>query len=111
MAVEITGNPLWGGYLDLGTTPNAPRVVFCTPNTLVGPSGTNRGGNIRITGEGVYALGASVVVGTVRGHGHFENLGRLLRLSQDLWPKVRQFTSKAELVHLAPTRAYVLLAT
>ena len=74
-----------GGYL--GTTPNAPRVVFCTPNTLVGPSGTNRGENTRIAGVRVYAIGASVVVGTVNDHGHFENLGRLLRLSQDLWPK------------------------
>ena len=74
-----------GGYL--GTTPNAPRVVFCTPNTLVGPSWTNREKATWIAGERVYAVGASVVVGTVRGHGHFENLGRLLRLSQDLWPK------------------------
>ena len=64
--------------------------------------------NIRIAGERVYAIGASVVVGTVRGHGHFENLGRLLRLSQDLWPKRVSFTSKAELVHLAPTRACLL---
>ena len=50
-----------GGYL--GTTPNAPRVVFCTANTLVGPSGTNRGGNTRIAGDRVYAIGASVVAG------------------------------------------------
>ena len=85
MAVEITENPLWRGYL--GTTPNAPWVVFCTPNTLVGLSGTNWEKTTRIAGERVYAIGASVVVGTVRGHGHFENLGRLLRLSQDLWPK------------------------
>ena len=67
-----------GGYL--GTTPNAPRVVFCTPNTLVGPSGANRQKKIRISGEEVYSIGASVVAGMVRGHGHFENLGRLLRL-------------------------------
>ena len=50
-----------GGYL--GTTPNAPRVVFCTPNTQAGPSGTNWGENIRIAGERVYAIGASVAVG------------------------------------------------
>ena len=74
-----------GGYL--ATTPNAPRVVFCTPNTLVDSGEAIEEKNIWIAGERVYAIGASVVVGTVRGHGHFENLGRLLRLSQDLWPK------------------------
>jgi len=92
-----------GGYL--GTTPNAPRVVLCTPNTLVGPSGTNREKNIRISGEGVYAIGASVVVGTVRDSGPtFATFARSLA-------QTRQFTSQAELVHLAPTRADVLLAT
>ena len=98
-----------GGYL--GTTPNAPRVVFCTPNTLIGPGGTNRGGNTRIAGEGVYAIGASVVVGTVRGHGHFENPGPTFATFARSLAQTRQFTSKAELVHLAPKRADVLLAT
>ena len=54
------------------------------------------------------------LVRTVRGHGRFENLGRLLRLPgfrKIFVPNGVQFTSKAEFVHLAPTRASVLLAT
>ena len=59
----------------------------------------------RIAGERVYTIGASVVVGTARGPGHFE------RVFARSLAQTRQFTSKADLVHLAPTRANVLLAT
>ena len=67
--------------------PTHPGLCFAPPVPWLDPVGRIGEKNIRISGERVYAIGASVVVGTVRGHGHFENLGRLLRLSQDLWPK------------------------
>ena len=92
MAVEITEIRYGGGIS--APPPTHPGLCFAPPIPLLDPVGRIGEKNIRISGEGVYAIGASVVVGTVRDHGHFENLGRLLRLSQDLWPKRVSFHQK-----------------
>ena len=60
--------------------PTHPGLCFAPPIPCFDPVGGTGKKTTRIAGEGVYAIGASVMVGTVRGHGHFENLGRLLRL-------------------------------